>query len=368
MNLIPTCHRRSPVYLPEELIAEVLSILPVKSLLQLRCVSKSWKSLISNPIFVKQHLNRSTRNANLTLVSSFLNEGVAAFCLLEKPPITVNLSYDPYHQLKDKDHTFVIGSCNGLICFLGLSFFNEHTEMRLRVWNPATRAISEKLGFSSYDNASHPPTLIFGYDDSTGTYKVAYFISHTTQVRVFSLGHNVWRNIQNSPLDHDCIMNVVQLSGSFIWLANHNYIGKKIVIVSLNLGTEIHTQLLPPPSFDDEPIINPNLSVLKDCLCFSHDFNQTHFVIWQMKEFGVEDSWTQFLKISYRNNLQIDCPFNEFRHNLLPLCLLEKNDTLLLTDAYQRHIILYNWRDNRVKRINQSWPFHNYVESLVWYC
>ncbi|XP_058756989.1 F-box/kelch-repeat protein At3g23880-like [Vicia villosa] len=290
MNLIPTCHRRSPVYLPEELVAEVLSILPVKSLLQLRCVSKSWKSLISNPIFVKQHLNRSTRNANLTLVSSFLNEGVAAFCI---------------------------------------SFFNEHTEMRLRVWNPATRAISEKLGFSSYDNVSHPPTLTFGYDDSTDTYKVTYFIPNRRGVRVLSLGHNVWRNIQNSPQDH----------------------GFKL-------------------RFDEGPIINPNLRVLRDCLCFSHDFNQTHFVIWQMKEFGVEDSWTQLLKISYHSNLQIDYPFDEFHHSLVPLCLLEKNDTLLLTYTYQRHITLYNWRDNRVKRINQSWPFHpkNYVECLVWYC
>ncbi|XP_058756987.1 F-box protein At1g11270-like [Vicia villosa] len=362
---------RLPVFLPEELVVEVLSFLPVKSLLQLRCVSKSWKSLISDPTFVKVHLNRSARNADITIISSFVVEDEAAFYLMENPPIIVNRFNDSYHQLKDKDCNSIIGSCNGLLCLLGLSYINDHREMCFSFWNPATRTISEKLGYSSEHKDLHRPhNLIFGYDDSTGTYKVVYFISHTTQVRVFSLGHNVWRNIQNSPLDHECIMNVVQLSGSFIWLANHNYIGKKIVIVSLNLGTEIHTQLLPPPSFDDEPIINPNLSVLKDCLCFSHDFNQTHFVIWQMKEFGVEDSWTQFLKISYHNNLQIDDPYDEFNYSLLPLFLLEKKDTLLLTNTYQqRQIILYNWRDNSVKRINKSWPFHskNYVESLVWY-
>ncbi|XP_058739585.1 F-box/kelch-repeat protein At3g06240-like [Vicia villosa] len=359
----------STVFLPEELVAEVLSFLPVKSLLQLRCVSKSWKSLISDPIFVKRHLKRSARNPNLTLVSYFFVEDEAAFCLMENPPIIVRRFYDPYHQLKDMDCSSIIGSCNGLICLLGLSYFNSHKEMCLRFWNPATRTISEKLGYSIEHNYQYYPNLTFGYDDSTDTYKVVYFISDTTQVRVLSLGHNVWRNIQNSPHDNDYRMNVVHLSSSFVWLANHNYISEKIVIISLDLGTETHTQLLPPKGFEQVSFIRPNLFLLKDCLCFSHDFNKTHFVIWQMKEFGVEDSWTQFLKISYRNNLQIDCPFSEFRHNLLPLCLLEKNDTLLLTDAYQLQIILYNWRDNRVKRINQSWWFHskNYVESLVWY-
>ena len=43
----------SPVTFPSELIAEVLSFLPVKSLMQLRSVCKSWKSIIDDPIYVK---------------------------------------------------------------------------------------------------------------------------------------------------------------------------------------------------------------------------------------------------------------------------------------------------------------------------
>ncbi|KAK2361906.1 F-box/kelch-repeat protein [Trifolium repens] len=55
--------------LPEYLITEVLSFLPVKCLLRFRCVSMSWNTLILDPAFVKLHLNRSTRNQHFTLVT-----------------------------------------------------------------------------------------------------------------------------------------------------------------------------------------------------------------------------------------------------------------------------------------------------------
>ncbi|XP_058756983.1 F-box/kelch-repeat protein At3g06240-like [Vicia villosa] len=363
MNLLPPNFSPSPVFLPEELVVEVLSFLPVKSLLRLRCVSKSWKSFISDPTFVKRHLNRSALNADFTLVSSWNEVSFTTFCLLENPPIITTLPNGHYRQLNDKYDFYIVGSCNGLLCLLADSCILGNTDKHIRVWNPATRTISEKLGYSYQTDLCYPLSLTFGYDDSTDTYKVVHFIPDTTMVRVFSLGHNVWRKIQNSPLDHDFRMDVVNLSGSFNWLAVHDYTRKR-VITSLDLSTETHTHFLPPQGVDEEPFINPNLSVLNECLCFSRDFKQTHFVIWQMKKFGVEDSWTLILKIRY-NNLQI---FHLFP--LLPLCLLEKNDTLLLIDELRNQMIHYNWRYNIAKRFNVSWQFNskNYVESLVWYC
>ncbi|MCI04923.1 F-box/kelch-repeat protein, partial [Trifolium medium] len=56
---------------------------------------------------------------------------------------------------------------------------------------------------------------------------------------------------------------------------------------------ETYTQFLLPPGFDEMPHFHPTLQVMMDSLCFSHDFKGTQFVIWQMNEFRVQDSWTQ---------------------------------------------------------------------------
>lgn len=144
------------------------------------------------------------------------------------------------------------------------------------------------------------------------------------------------------------------------------------MIVSLDLSTETHTQLQPPRGFDEVPFIDPSLSVLNDCLCFSHDFKQTHFIMWKMNDFGVDYSWTQLFKVSY-HNLRIDYPFNDSDRCLLPVCLSEKNGTLILTNKYRRGAIIYNWRNMRnniVQKIVRPWWWlgANYVESLVSCC
>jgi hypothetical protein len=42
--------------LPDELIAEIISVLNIKTIVRLKCVSKSWNILISDPTFVKNTL------------------------------------------------------------------------------------------------------------------------------------------------------------------------------------------------------------------------------------------------------------------------------------------------------------------------
>lgn len=89
-----------------------------------------------------------------------------------------------------------------------------------------------------------------------------------------------------------------------------------------------------------------------------------------MKEFGDQESWTQFLKISYQS-LPIDYNvISNSRMVLFPLYLSENGGTLILAcDEYEQGI-LYNLSDNRVEKTRitnkiEWFIAKDYVESLV---
>ncbi|XP_050896460.1 topless-related protein 2 [Lathyrus oleraceus] len=90
---------------------------------------------------------------------------------------------------------------------------------------------------------------------------------------------------------------------------------------------------------------------LMDCLCFSHDDKRTHFVIWKMEEFGVEESWAQLLRISYQDLQSVHHDVVDLQYSQwLPLHLSDHANTLILANNQERQAILYNIRDNRAVR------------------
>ncbi|XP_062015337.1 putative F-box protein At3g51171 [Rosa rugosa] len=74
----------------EDVIAEILARLPVKSLMRFRCVCKSWRALISESYFVKKHLNYGERG---------ITESTPRFIFMLDPP----LSLDFEALMKDDD-------------------------------------------------------------------------------------------------------------------------------------------------------------------------------------------------------------------------------------------------------------------------
>jgi len=209
--------------------------------------------------------------------------------------------------------------------------------------------ISKELGhfLSTYRNSK---LFKFVYDNSSETYIVVMLMldeaQNITHVRVLSVGDNVWKTIPNFPAvplryiygcQYECYG--VYLNGRLNCLAiqDHpvsvmdleNINANEVVIVSLDMKTELYTQLMPPSAFDEmSSVMPPSLCILKDSLCFSHDFRRTEFIIWQMKIIGVEESWTQLINFSYQNLRTRFHDFADFKTcPLLPLHLSDHNDT-----------------------------------------
>lgn len=144
--------RISSIILLDDLIVEVLSYSPIKSLMRIRCVCKSWNTLISSdPTFVKLHLQRSPRHKHIALTSyCYYARSVSSVItfplnhLLENPSL-ITVDSDCYKRLEFNNFTRMVGSCNGLLCLFGTSNTTEHRNYWFHIWNPATRKISERL-------------------------------------------------------------------------------------------------------------------------------------------------------------------------------------------------------------------------------
>ncbi|XP_058725771.1 F-box/kelch-repeat protein At3g23880-like [Vicia villosa] len=375
----------SPVTLPDELIAEVLSLLKPKSVMRFKCVSKSWNSLISDPFFINMHLIKSSRSPNIILFpDDFPTTSSIALLnpLLDDNPSINHFPKESKYKLM-KWYCHVIGSCNGLTCLVNsLPVVNSPRKNEFYLWNPSTRWVSKKP--VSFLHSYQKFNFSFGYDSLTNKYKVLAF--HPNDVRILALGDNIWRNIQSSPTplhEYSSFSHAnhgVYLNNSLNWFAlrdnkrPNDYCRadlsvQQFVIISLDLRTETYTQFQFPQCFDQVPVVAPIVCRLMECLCFSHYSRWYNFDIWQMKEFGVEKSWTKLLKFNY-HDLIIQCGSSKLIQ-LFPLHVFENGDTLILSGNHNQ-LICYSSRDNRVVRqatitnsiCERMFNVKHYVESL----
>ncbi|RHN59032.1 hypothetical protein MtrunA17_Chr4g0008891 [Medicago truncatula] len=196
------------------------------------------------------------------------------------------------------------------------------------------------------------------------------------------MGDNSWRNIQCFPVPPIASLdnNGVYVTGTINWLAFHDYRCLDGLCWNITVEQYVILSLVSPLRhtlnccclnvFNKVPCYQPKLVVLMDFLCFCLDYEETHFVIiWQMKDFGVHESWIQLFKISYNNFLSI----MELKwFNLSPLYLSGNGDTLILTNDVDNEAFLYNCIDNTVKKIVITndlvwWQATHHIECYCYY-
>ncbi|XP_057803093.1 F-box/kelch-repeat protein At3g23880-like [Salvia miltiorrhiza] len=254
----------SLLFLPQEIIEEILSRLAVKSLLRFRCVSKSWRSLIGSERFIKTHLQNSSKNAALAHHRKIL-------------------SYDSPKFVNWWEFPDMVGCCNGLVCFLQKrSFF---------LWNPAT-GISNKLSEIVMENGDRTSSVYkygFGWDESSGAYKVfAVFASRLDEsmCKVYSSKTNSWKIVEDWEDDNVCGAGQFA-SGKLHW---HYYEGTGgMNIVTFDLKSEKFGKMEVPCPCDSRVW----LGVLEGRLCVFSYNKRTHFDAWVMKE----DSWVKVMAV-----------------------------------------------------------------------
>ncbi|XP_045791127.1 F-box/kelch-repeat protein At3g23880-like [Trifolium pratense] len=265
------------LYLPFELIIEILLRLPVKSLLRFKSVCKSWFSLISKPNFANSHfqITVATRTSRiLTLTQTPPRKFQSIDFEINSDSVSLNHNFLPppytYCQIK--------GSCRGFIC---LYSFRD-----IWIWNPSNR-FHKQIPLSRFGSVLHNFTYHlygFGYDQSRDDYVVVlltcYLITNFSCVlEFFSLRDNTWNEIGKTHLTY---LNTCQCkAGSFI-------------------NGVVHWKLfeMPLPNDFHHSRENYGIWVFGEFLSlWVKDYPNNTTEIWVMKEYKLHSSWTKTLVI-----------------------------------------------------------------------
>ncbi|KAL6227475.1 hypothetical protein ACLB2K_001433 [Fragaria x ananassa] len=132
-------HKEEPEELPEEIILNIFSRLPVKSLIRFTCVSKRLHSIIlSDPKFAESQIKAARRQKTLNRIL-LSNAPKPLRVPSDRPP-----SEEP-SSVKKPPHVNLLGSCNGLV-------FVAVGEKLFYIYNPSTGLLKQlpDRSFSSH--------------------------------------------------------------------------------------------------------------------------------------------------------------------------------------------------------------------------
>jgi len=270
-----------------DLIAEILCRLPVKLLIQLRCLCKFFNSLLSDPKFAKKHLQLSTKRHHLMLFNR-----LDGFAMYDSPIPSVFPTSTVFTQTQLYHHIITIGrnfvnvmrSCDGIFCgMLDVCYYF--------VWNPSIRKF--KLLPPLENSLGHIFQLSFGYDHFIHNYKVIIDTSRN-EVFVYTLGTDHWTTIEDIPDDYSICGSGIFVSGAVNWYAEDES-DSLYFILSLDLENESYQELY-LPDFENESYLYRKLGVLRDCLCV-FETSEMFLNVWIMNEYGNEESWTKLFHV-----------------------------------------------------------------------
>lgn len=196
--------------LPPLIIMDIFSRLPITTILQCKCVCKTWFNIISDPYFTKLHHARAPVSLILRASGNFFSR----WYVLALEGWDKHDSFVPLKQLpREIGH---LGEalqfetwCNGLLCISAYCPKNSVTNYVVIVITGEYMSLPKPEPKSDgFKRAIRG----FGFSQATNRYKVIQEIyedrrpltthqhHHTSQLEVYTLGTENWRKYWRSPI------------------------------------------------------------------------------------------------------------------------------------------------------------------------
>ncbi|XP_017252385.1 F-box/kelch-repeat protein At3g23880-like isoform X1 [Daucus carota subsp. sativus] len=373
--------------LPEELLIEILSRLPARSLLSCRRVCQRFNIVTRSPNLIATHVKRASTLNTTKFCSAFIFGsnwigGGYEHILLKNTNDSVTFSYvRPSNPLSC--NISIVGCCNGLFCAEVESPCDENGGHFL-IWNPITR--ENRYVLKPNVNSSRNPYIIalaFGYSHNTNDYKVVRIVSYPNQgkssvtVEVYKMTTEDWSVYDvttlpcsepdqvpsqfNDPLILFGISSpyfIRPLKQAFHWITDSAGIEDRLskAVVSFDIEEEqlnFFSWLDPFKIPLEEPVIidtlNDSLSLLVPHLSFLN----SSFDIWVMDDYGKQASWTRRFTVEQFDGLARPVGY--------------WTDDLLIMTTYERNLFFYNLKTQELKIspfLRCLTTFCDYVETL----
>ncbi|XP_024005913.1 LOW QUALITY PROTEIN: F-box protein DOR [Eutrema salsugineum] len=160
----------SSMPIPIDLVFEIFSRLPLKSIATCRCVSKLWSSILRRPDFTELFLTRSSARPQILFAGR--RDGELFFSSSSEPKVPVSNSSPlvPYHARFTFDSSSEIrGHVHGLVCVENIRILEGKKEIVVVLCNPST---GQSLTLPNLKTRIIGVRSLFGYDPIDKQYKV----------------------------------------------------------------------------------------------------------------------------------------------------------------------------------------------------
>nr|XP_023877988.1 F-box protein CPR1-like [Quercus suber] len=236
----PVLRHRKINHIPYDIVLNIMGKLPVKSVMRLRCVSKSLYSSITSLDFISTHLNNiNNSNNNKNGDNAYVihmpslprtNHDNVLVCTvaLDRTFDRISEIEIPFNFPTACIQFQLVGSCNGLLCLANLSISTTTFANALYLWNPSIRKF-KKLPPTCLGKLNKV-TLGFAYCSDNNDYKVvrtSLSSSHlsTSEIELYTLSSDSWRRVEISSttdvmLCRNFLSPIPLINGALHWVAS----------------------------------------------------------------------------------------------------------------------------------------------------
>ncbi|XP_022031044.1 F-box protein At3g07870 [Helianthus annuus] len=330
--------------LPENIILDVLSRLPVKTIIRFKCVCKKWRDLVSDPYFV--HLHHSRSRPCLIFQECIYGDAIVELLEVEHEVDYHSLTLNHVKTLDlsaVRTHTpywiIQVGSVNGLICLRrkrdATYIFNPVLQEYMIIHQPSDRFLTNGFGVSMA--GEYKVIRIRGWRKSK------YLENRVTlELEVYTLGKVQWRSLGQTPYNINYTRKLdpgVSVNSHVYWIADAQ-------IYDFDLDTETFVLVPSPPGPQDDQESKQMLGVLKGSLSLFSWCSLGGFEVWVMKE-----SWYKAIAIQENINPVLKTP------KWKPLFLIDgsKGTSILILSADKldrENLVAYCLNTNKFLDLN----------------